>query len=582
MRSTAPEDPPNPRPHDALASRLEGADDRVRLSEWLPPQAGVIPRIRIGERWINVLWLLPLAFVFLVSAVAAARGLRELESVREFLARYPGVPATAAVVTTGFPAWLRSLHFLNLFLMVFIVRAGIQILADHPRLYWKRDCTPGTEWFRFQKAVPTGRIWTAKDDSVTLPGWLGLPGIRHSIGLARWWHFSTTLLWMVNGLVFYVLLFATGQWQRLVPNSWEVFPNAVSTALQYLSLTFPPEESWTRYNSLQQLAYFATVFIAAPTSILTGLMQSPAISNSLGWFGRALNRQRARSIHFMALCWFLLFILAHVTLVFVTGARANLNMMFAGVRDASWSGSLVFAPAMLLVALAWWWATPFTLAHARVVQKAGTFMARPFGAVTQWWDATSQLTEKDISPHFWPNGTMPASPEFEALLAGGFADYRLRVGGMVQQPAEFSLADLKAMPRQEQITTHFCIQGWSGVAKWGGVPMRHIIELVQPTAQARYAVFYSLADGGSGGRYYDVQSTSNMQHALSLLAYEMNGGPLTVLHGAPLRLRCENELGFKMVKWIAAIEFVADYGDLGSGQGGYNEDHEFYGYRTPI
>ena len=92
------------------------------------------------------------------------------------------------------------------------------------------------------------------------------------------------------------------------------------------------------------------MFIAAPTSIVTGLMQSPAISNRLGWFGRALNRQRARSIHFIALCWFLFFILAHVTLVFITGARVNLNMMFAGVNDDSWSGFAVFVPAMLLVA----------------------------------------------------------------------------------------------------------------------------------------------------------------------------------------------------------------------------------------
>jgi methionine sulfoxide reductase catalytic subunit len=569
-------------PHDVLATSLTAADDRVRLNDWLPPQTGIVPRIRIGGRWINILWLLPLCFLVLVLAVAIAQGLREQAGVQEFLVRYPGVPPSAFAVTTGFPAWLRGLHFLNLFLMAFIVRAGLQILADHPRLYWKRDCTPGTEWFRFQKAVPTGRIWTAKDDAVTLPGWLGIPGIRHSIGLARWWHFSTTLLWMVNGLAFYVLLFATDQWRRLVPTSWEVFPNAASTALQYLSLTFPPEESWIRYNSLQQLAYFASVFIAAPVSILTGLMQSPAISNRLGWFGRVLNRQRARSIHFMALCWFLLFILAHVTLVFITGARMNLNMMFAGVHDASWRGVLVFGGAMLLVCSCWWIASPFTLRHARLVQKIGGFMSRPFGAVTQMWDPTSQLAEKDISPHFWPNGTMPQSAQFESLLAGNFADYRLRVDGLVAHPAVFSMADLKAMPRQEQITTHFCIQGWSGVAKWGGVPMRHIMDLVKPAAQARYAVFYSLADGASGGRYYDVQSTLNMRHALSILAYEMNGAPVSVLHGAPLRLRCESELGFKMVKWIAAIEFVADFADLGAGQGGYNEDHEFYGYRTPI
>jgi DMSO/TMAO reductase YedYZ molybdopterin-dependent catalytic subunit len=565
-----------------LATRLSAADDRVRLSEWLPPQTGVVPRLRIGRHWINILWFVPLVFAILVLAIACAQALRQVPAVADFVARYPGVPASQAAVTSGFPAWLRLLHFLNLFLMTFIVRAGLQILADHPRLYWKRDCTPGTEWFRFQKPVPADRIWTAKDDAVTLPGWLGIPGLRHSIGLARWWHFSTTLFWMINGIAFYLLLALTGQWMRLVPTTWEVFPNAVSTALQYLSLTFPPDESWTRYNSLQQLTYFATIFIAAPVSILTGFMQSPAISNRLGWFSRALNRQRARSLHFLALCWFLFFILAHVTLVFITGARQNLNMMFAGARGDSWAGVAIFAAAMLIVALTWWRASPFTLGHARLVQKTGAFLGRPFGAVTQWWDPNSQLTERDISPHFWPNGTMPKSAEFDALVETSFAGYRLRVGGLVDRPMEFSYAELKAMPRQEQITTHFCIQGWSGVAKWGGVPMRHILDVVKPSAQARYAVFYSFADGAGDGRYYDVHSLPNMRHELTILAYEMNGAPLSVLHGAPLRLRCENELGFKMVKWIAAIEFVHDFADLGAGQGGYNEDHEFYGYRMPI
>jgi len=177
---------------------------------------------------------------------------------------------------------------------------------------------------------------------------------------------------------------------------------------------------------------------------------------------------------------------------------------------------------------------------------------------------------------------MPNSAEYDALQAGSFADYRLRIAGLVEHPQEYSLADLKAMPKQDQITTHFCIQGWSGVAKWSGVPMRHILERVRPRAEARYAVFYSLADGGEGGRYYEVHTLHNMRHKLTLLAYEMNGAPLCVLHGAPLRLRCENELGFKMVKWIAAIEFASEFADLGAGQGGYNEDHEFYGYRMPI
>ncbi len=529
-----------------------------------------------------MLWALPLGFLLLVMAIAVAQTIRELPAVRGFLVHYPGIPPSEPTVTAGFPAWLRVQHFLNLLFMTFIIRAGIQVLADHPRLYWKRDCTPGTEWFRFQKAVPIGRIWTAKDDSVTLPSWLGIPGIRHSIGLARWWHFSFGLLWMINGIVAYALLFWTGQWVRLVPTTWEVVPNAASTALQYLSLAFPADESWTRYNSLQQLAYFITVFVAAPTSILTGFMQSPAISNRLGWFGRVLNRQLARSIHFLAMWWFLLFILVHVTLVFITGARSNLNMMFPGVNDSSWRGFAIFIPAMALLAVVWWLASPFTIRHSRAVQRVGEFMMWPFNVLTEWWDPNSQLTEKQISPYLWPNGTMPNSAEFDAMVADGFESFVLRVDGLVESPRVFSYAELKAMPKQEQITTHFCIQGWSGVAKWGGVPMRQILELVHPTPYARYAVFYSFADGGEAGRYYDVHRISNMRHALTILAYEMNGAPVSVLHGAPLRLRCENELGFKMVKWIAAIEFVHDFADLGAGQGGYNEDHEFYGYRMPI
>ena len=171
--------------HDSISASLSAADDRIRLSHWLPPKSGVPPKIRIGRRWINILWALPLAFGLLVLGVALAQALRQLPAVQDFLVRYPGIPASAQAVTSGFPAWLRLLHFLNLFLMTFIVRAGVQILADHPRLYWKRDCTPGTEWFRFQTAVPSDRIWTSKDDAVTLPGWLGIPGIRHSIGLAR-------------------------------------------------------------------------------------------------------------------------------------------------------------------------------------------------------------------------------------------------------------------------------------------------------------------------------------------------------------------------------------------------------------
>src|SRR5262252_7002588 len=560
---------------------LTHADDRIRLSDWLPPQWGGIPHIRLGKRWFNVLWLLPLAFLFLLISVAVVQELRQLPAVQAFLTHYPGHPASP-VEWHGFPLWLRCNHFFNLFLMFMIIRAGIQILADHPRLYWNVNCTPGTEWLRFQHPVPTGRIWTAKDDSVTIPGWLGIPGIRHSIGLARWWHFSCDFLWLINGAAFYVMLFVSGQWAKLAPRTWAIFPNSLSVAIQYLSIQFPPNDSWVRFNSLQQLAYFTTVFIAAPLAIVTGLMQGPAIANRLGWFGRVFHRQAARSIHFLVMAYFVFFVLVHVTMVFITGLRGNLNKMFAGVNDNGTAGFAIFIPAIAIVVIAWALATPLTISHTRLVQKTGRFIIGWLKGLVEWFDPNRQYTQADISPHFWPNGTMPNSEKYSALARDNFAGYSLRIGGLVANPKVFSFAELKAMPKQEQVTEHFCIQGWSGVARWGGVPMRHILDLVKPTPDARYAVFYSLASGGEGGRYYDVHRLENMAHHLTLLAYEMNGEPVSVLHGAPLRLRCENELGFKQVKWIEEIEFVADFAQLGDGQGGYNEDHEFYGYRMPI
>ena len=572
---------PQPPSTEPLRASLSDADDRLRLNHWMAPQQGIAPRIRIGRRWINTLWGLPIGAAALLCLIALAQSLRELPRVVAFIQQHPGIAQSAPSVDSGFPWWLQLQHFLNMFFMLFIMRVGLQILADHPRLYWGRDCTPGTDWFRFQVPVP-GRVWTAKDNSVTLPTWLGIPGLRHTVGLARWWHFSVNLLWLINGIGFYALLFSTDQWRRLVPLTWEVFPAALSTAIQYASLNFPIDHSWTRYNGLQQLSYFITVFIAAPVSIVTGLMQSPAISNALGWFGRLFNRQAMRSVHFISFAWFVGFILAHGAMVFVTGIRQNTNHMFGGVDDASWTGFPLFVLAMAILTIAWLMASPYTIRHARLVQRAGAFMVGWIRGLAESWDPRSQLTRKDISPYFWPNGTMPNSKEFDDLVADAFASYRLRIGGLVEAPKDLTLADLKAMAKQDQITTHFCIQGWSGVAEWGGVPMREILDLVKPTPEARYAVFYSLADGADGGRYYDVHKIENMRHALTILAYDMNGAPVSIVHGAPLRLRCENELGFKMVKWIAAIEFVSDFADLGAGQGGYNEDHEFYGYRMPI
>ena len=239
----------------------------------------------------------------------------------------PLVPtvAQAAVDTSppqGFPIWLRVTHYVNFLFIILLVRSGLQILMDHPRLYWNVHCTPGTEWLRLTPVeVPQDRVWTAKDDSRYLSPWIGLPGYRHTIGMARHWHFLSVLFWVTNGFIYVVLLFGTGQWRRLVPTSWEVIPDAWAYFVHYVTFHFPPEpDTFQRYNPLQQLAYFAVVFVLAPLAILTGPSMSPALTNRFKWYPKLPgNRQIGRSLHFLVMCAFVLFLVVHVSMVLLTG-----------------------------------------------------------------------------------------------------------------------------------------------------------------------------------------------------------------------------------------------------------------------
>jgi DMSO/TMAO reductase YedYZ molybdopterin-dependent catalytic subunit len=185
-------------------------------------------------------------------------------------------------------------------------------------------------------------------------------------------------------------------------------------------------------------------------------------------------------------------------------------------------------------------------------------------------------SEQDISPYFWPNGKLPVRDDWKRLAEGGFCDFKLKVSGLVENPVELSLADLRNLGDVDHITMHHCIQGWSGIAKWGGIPMKKLIELVRPLPEARTVAFFSFGEALYGGPYYDTQSLENVLKPQCLLASEMNGQPLPEVYGAPLRLRVENQLGYKMVKWIERIEFVESEKKLGKGEGGKNEDDEYF------
>jgi DMSO/TMAO reductase YedYZ molybdopterin-dependent catalytic subunit len=186
-----------------------------------------------------------------------------------------------------------------------------------------------------------------------------------------------------------------------------------------------------------------------------------------------------------------------------------------------------------------------------------------------------------ISPSFRPNGSInPQTAEYLALTASGFADYRLRLRGLVNRPLEFSLDALRALPSRTQITRHDCVEGWSAIGQWTGVPLAHLLALAGVQSAARYAVFHCFDDlSNNGGRYYESVDLHDALHPQTIAAYALNGSPLPVANGAPLRMRVERKLGYKQSKYVHTIELVDSYARIAGGKGGFWEDqgYDWYG-----
>lgn len=480
----------------------------------------------------------------------------------------------------GFPLWVRLCHYLNFAFIMLLIRSGLSILMDHPRLYFNDHCTPGSEWLRLTPIkVPRDRIWTAKDDARYLSPLVSTPGYRHTVGVARVWHFINVHGFILTGVVFITLLFATGQWRRLVPDSFSIIPEAWSTWVHYATFHLPPEPNgFYAYNALQKLSYFAVIFGLGPLAILTGIAMSPAMVNRFPWYARLFGgRQSARSIHFLNMLCFVGFIVVHVMLVVVTGFARNMNHIVLGVDDLRPHGMIIGLIAIGAVVLSWVAAHYLSWFAPRRLQHALKLVTYPMQLLTlNRLSPRGHYTAADISPYFWPNGKMPKRSDWKRLAEDGFRNYRLKVGGLVETPMEFSLEDLAKLGTEDQITMHHCIQGWSGIAQWSGVPLRAIVDLVRPKPGARTVVFYSFGESLYGGPYYDTQSIENVLKPQCLLATHMNRQPLQEVYGAPLRLRVENQLGYKMVKWIERIEFIESETIVGQGEGGKNEDDEYF------
>ncbi|WP_341933302.1 cytochrome b/b6 domain-containing protein [Microbacterium sp. LWO14-1.2] len=262
------------------------------------------------------------------AAVAFVRALLSVPFMQDFLAAFPGEYEPAVHVEPGFAPWIGWQHFFNVFLMVLIIRSGLRIRSEkRPTAFW----TPRNN--------PKGKV-----------------------SLTIWFHQALDILWLVNGVIFVVLLFVTGHWARIVPTSWEVFPNALSAALQYVSFDWPHENGWNNYNSLQQIAYFATVFLAAPLAAVTGFRMSGMWPKRAERLSKAYPIEWARAVHFPVMLYFVAFIVVHVALVFLTGFLRNLNHMYAAQDAVTWTGFWVFVASMVVIGIGWVAARPLVIA----------------------------------------------------------------------------------------------------------------------------------------------------------------------------------------------------------------------------
>jgi DMSO/TMAO reductase YedYZ molybdopterin-dependent catalytic subunit len=192
-----------------------------------------------------------------------------------------------------------------------------------------------------------------------------------------------------------------------------------------------------------------------------------------------------------------------------------------------------------------------------------------------------EFAETDLSPQFRSNGTsMPDNPAYVALAEKGFTNYRLEIGGLVEQPLTLSLADIRKYPSRTQITRHDCVEGWSAIGMWKGVRLSALLEAAHLKPNARYIVFYCadpMEEDGSSP-YYESVDLEDAFHPQTILAYELNGKPLPIPNGAPLRLRLERQLGYKMAKYVMRLEIVEDFSGIAGGNGGYWEDQGYEWY----
>lgn len=214
-----------------------------------------------------------------------------------------------------------------------------------------------------------------------------------------------------------------------------------------------------------------------------------------------------------------------------------------------------------------------------ILQKAERLTEGIQRAITPASAMAKEYGEADISRVFPANGnTDPGTQDYTEMAQSSFANWEVLIDGLVTTPMMLSLAAIKEMPARTQITRHDCVEGWSAIGKWTGVPLSDLMHKVQPLPNAKYAVFHCADIDDEGTAYYESMAVQDCCHPQTILAYELNGTALDIPHGAPLRLRFERQLGYKQAKYVERIELVESLADIGGGKGGYWEDQGYEWY----
>ncbi|WP_209324951.1 molybdopterin-dependent oxidoreductase [Brevibacterium renqingii] len=507
-------------------------------------------------------------------------------------------------VGSDFPLWLRAQHLINFILIGMLIRSGIEMLASLPRLWWRNDCAPGREWLKFtRRKLPAEEgVYTSLMDERSVHPTLALPG-RENIGLGRHWHGASVMLWVLNGVVYAVLLFATGLWRRIIPTSWDVFGEAWDSLLIYLSFDVPDISHFTPYDSLQMLGYTFVIFILAPFMMLSGIAMSPAVRSRFPWFVKAFGgHQGARSLHFIGLVVFSGFIVMHVTLVFLVHRDHNVvNMVYGGgeVTAARAAQAVVIMIATIVAVVVFWIALSYwslaDRARAQRVTERFTEIGRAIflNRLRPIGNKKRALTDKDISEFHWTNGLPPTAEEskpWTEARENGWEGLTITLRDDINDVEKtVTIGDLKSLPKHSYVATHTCMQGWSATSRWTGARLIDLMDLLGPRPDgARYLLVesYGLAQKMYDNRprepFYaaiDLDSTAEEE---TIMAYERNGHPLEDHLGAPARLRVESNHGYKHVKWVSRIMWIHDYADYGDGRGGTREDSALQAFNGRI